>query len=89
MQAILENGRALTAGPKKKLAKKIRIGLMTKLFGCWHQQLSRPFTTVGDSYRACLQCGARRNFNPETLETSGAFYFAPEVKTNNRLYLNP
>ena len=27
------------------------------LFGCWHRNLSRPFTLSGWTYEVCLNCG--------------------------------
>ena len=57
-----------------------KVGLMTKLFGCWHEDLSRPFAQGKTAYRVCLKCGARKQFNSETLETKGSFYFPPVVK---------
>jgi hypothetical protein len=54
-----------------------KIGLMAAVFGCWHKNLSRPFTYGGDSYCVCLKCGAHRNFNAQTLISSGSFYFPP------------
>jgi hypothetical protein len=27
------------------------------LFGCWHRNLSRPFTLSGRTYEVCLSCG--------------------------------
>ena len=56
-----------------------RMGLMAKLFGCWHNNISRPFMQGKTAYRICLQCGARKQFNPETLETKGSFYFPPVI----------
>ena len=56
-----------------------KMSLMAKLFGCWHKNLSRPFTNQKTAYRSCLECGARKQFNPETLETHGNFYFPPSV----------
>lgn len=59
-----------------------KIGFFGKLFGCWHKELSRPFTTVKKgSYRVCLQCGARREFNAETLKTFGKFYYPPTISS--------
>ena len=55
-----------------------KIGLAGFLFGCRHNNLSRPFTYGENSYRVCLQCGARRHFDPETLTTFGAFYYPPK-----------
>ena len=57
-----------------------KIGLVAKLFGCRHKNLSRPFTHHKTSYRSCLNCGARKPFNAETLETYGKFYAPPVVK---------
>jgi hypothetical protein len=67
-------------------------GLMTKLmkgltrvFGCWHREMSRPFTLRAESYRVCLECGAHREFDTKTWEMTGPFYYehAPA-----RLYQN-
>lgn len=57
-----------------------KVGLIAKLFGCWHENLSRPFVQKQTAYRSCLECGARKQFNTETLETHGAFYFPPNVR---------
>jgi hypothetical protein len=57
-----------------------KVGIIAKLFGCWHDNLSRPFVEKQTAYRCCLECGARKQFNTETLETYGAFYFPPTVK---------
>lgn len=57
-----------------------RVGFIAGIFGCWHKELSRPFTTQKDSYRVCTHCGARRHFDPETLKTFGQFYFPLETK---------
>ena len=56
-----------------------KMGSMTKLFGCWHDGLSRPFVQGKTAYRSCLKCGARKQFNLDTLETYGNFYFPPSV----------
>jgi hypothetical protein len=29
------------------------------LFGCWHLNLSRPFTLSGWTYEVCLNCGKK------------------------------
>ena len=60
-----------------------KLGITAKLFGCWHSNVSRPFVQGKTAYRSCLQCGARRQFNPETLETYGSFYFPPAVIERN------
>jgi hypothetical protein len=50
-------------------------GWFTRVFGCWHKEMSRPFTHQGQTYRMCLDCGARRQFNLRRWEMQGDFYF--------------
>jgi len=57
-----------------------KMGLISKLFGCWHENLSRPFNYGKTAYRSCLQCGARKQFNPDTFKTVGNFYFPSVIK---------
>lgn len=67
----------------RKLDKKVfgrKVGLVASLFGCWHEDITRPFTEGKSAYRACLKCGARKPFDPETLETGSRFYYPPIVK---------
>ena len=85
MEAILHQGQIAEAIiDKTDGAFGERIGLLGKLFGCWHKELSRPFTNRRSSYRACLHCGARKKFNTETLKTSGPFYYPPAVSSINK-----
>lgn len=56
-----------------------KIGVMGKIFGCWHKRLSRPFTTRNASYRSCINCGARKKFDTNNLKTTGPFYYPPAV----------
>jgi hypothetical protein len=56
-----------------------KIGLFGKMFGCWHKRLSRPFTTKKESYRVCLECGARKHFDAQTLKTFGSFHYPPAI----------
>jgi hypothetical protein len=53
------------------------VGLITRLIGCYHRQLSRPFVERGISYKSCLHCGARKPFDPKTFESGGKFYYPP------------
>jgi hypothetical protein len=61
----------------------VKVGLLNKLFGCGHRNISRPFADGKTSYRCCIECGARRQFNPETLETFGTFYYPPIVRADS------
>jgi hypothetical protein len=47
---------------------------LTRLFGCWHKKMSPPFTHEGDTYRTCMNCGARRQFNVGRGKMTGAYY---------------
>ena len=58
-----------------------KVGIFAKLFGCEHTNISRPFTAGGISYRTCLGCGARKQFNSETLVRFGSFYYPPVVRS--------
>lgn len=80
MQAILEQNhisKSITMQPENAFGAKI--GLVGKLFGCWHKELSRPFTTSKSSYRTCLHCGARKRFDAQNLKTFGPFYYPPVI----------
>lgn len=59
-----------------------KVGLIGKLFGCGHGELSRPFSHGKVGYRSCLKCGAIKQFNLETLETFGGFYYPSIIKEN-------
>lgn len=78
MQAILEKNKAAkSAANQTDEAFGKRIGLIGSLFGCWHKEISRPFTIGNNSYRACLHCGARKHFDPKILKTYGSFHYPP------------
>lgn len=56
-----------------------KIGLIGKVFGCWHKRLSRPFSNRNAAYRTCLDCGARRQFDAINLKTFGPYYYPPAI----------
>jgi hypothetical protein len=82
MQAILEqnyiskntNNRSMDVFGEK-------IGVFGKFFGCWHKDLTRPFTAGRESYRACTECGARRRFDEKSFKTFGSFYYPPAISS--------
>jgi hypothetical protein len=80
MQLVLEqNGIADKTINRTENTFGDKIGLFGKMFGCWHKEISRPFTSVRESYRVCLDCGARKQFDTKTLKTFGPFYYPPTV----------
>ena len=89
MQAILEQNRIAEAVINR--TDRVfggKIGLFGALFGCWHKQLSRPFTIGRDSYCACLQCGARKQFDTQTLQMFGSFHYPPTLAFANNANSN-
>ena len=48
---------------------------MARVFGCWHMEMSRPFSHQGQAYRTCLHCGAQRKFNLSNWKMQGEFYY--------------
>ena len=60
-----------------------KIGLFSKVFGCWHKRLSRPVTRDRVTFRSCIECGARRRFDMERYQTMGPFYYPPTVNTGS------
>lgn len=83
MQGVLEQNRiAESVIDRTNGSFGGKIGLIGKIFGCWHKKLSRPFTNKKASYRACLDCGARKRFSPETLKTFGPFHYPPAIEEN-------
>ena len=37
------------------------------IFGCWHGNLSRPFTCSGRTYEVCVDCGKQLPYSLETM----------------------
>ncbi len=80
MEAALDQGRIAEAILNRTNgAFGGKIGVFGKVFGCWHKQMTRPFTNRNASYRACLNCGARKKFDTKTLKTYGPFYYPPSI----------
>jgi hypothetical protein len=52
---------------------------LARVFGCWHMEMGRPRTLGGETYRACLDCGAHRRFDAHRWEMKGEYYYAAPV----------
>jgi hypothetical protein len=72
MQTVLNQQRAISGENQRS---KPSFGFLSGLFGCRHKELTRPFTVGKSTHRSCTDCGAWRDFNPDTLETYGKFYY--------------
>lgn len=82
VEAILEKAHSADLSEltiNEKMFEK-PIGLIGRIFGCWHKELSRPFTNRKESYRVCLHCGAHRRFDTQTFKTYGPYYFSSETQ---------
>jgi hypothetical protein len=74
MEAVAErSGKSLFPDLASVLAKAGRA--VARVFGCWHLDMSRPVTREGETYRACVACGARRRFDTEGWKTVGRYYY--------------
>ena len=67
-QIAVANGKKTTIFGRisqQRLHSVIDIILMVFefLFGCWHRELSRPFTLSGWTYQVCLVCGRKFEYN--------------------------
>ena len=63
-------GRACTHSLTALLAS-----LLVRLFGCPHTKMGLPVTLGGETYCACLDCGARRRFDTNSWSMRGPYHF--------------
>jgi len=74
MEAVVEQaGNDLSAVMPDLVSKALRV--TARIFGCWHVNMSRPFSRGHETYRTCVACGARRRFDLEKWEMVGSFYY--------------
>ena len=74
--------------PKQNLGAKIAGSLryfLLRLISCSHNQISRPITHNGRTYRTCPNCGMRRDFDLMTWQSKGRYYPA-EVSKGDMLH---
>jgi hypothetical protein len=69
--AIIDNQAQINAFSRNSATP----GWITRLFGCRHREMSRPFSVQGQAYRSCVDCGARRQFNLQRWEMQGDYYY--------------
>jgi hypothetical protein len=77
MQAALDTLEQYSDGDQAR-ALKITIALgrwLGDIFGCQHKEMSRPFSRHGETYRVCIACGGRREFDAQKWNTQGPFYY--------------
>ena len=57
--------------------------VLRRVLGCWHRHMSLPFTRGNETYRTCVDCGARRRFDVEQWRMVGGFY-RPENRSGRQ-----
>jgi hypothetical protein len=62
-----------TIGSAGTVARRLK-AVMSLAFGCRHKTMSLPFTREARTYRVCLHCGMRRDFDLRSWEMYGPFY---------------
>jgi hypothetical protein len=85
MQAVKNIAAQDEGRTDSPLQKANPIRWLTRLFGCRHRNMSPPFTGGEETYRSCMNCGARRLFNVGRGKMTGTYYYAPV----SVLYENP
>jgi hypothetical protein len=73
-QAIIESHQKLVISNATSQTGGIS-GFLARMFGCRHKEMSRPFSIQDQTYRTCLDCGARRQFNLKRWEMQGDYYY--------------
>ena len=73
MEAVVEQAGAELSAVMQDLVSKVS-RVTARVFGCWHVNLSRPFSRGNETYRTCVACGARRSFDLEQWKMVGSFY---------------
>jgi len=63
--------------------------LIPPFFICWHRRMSRPFTRGGETYRVCLRCGIRREFDLKQWQTKGSYYRPSSKQNQNEPFQAP
>jgi hypothetical protein len=83
MQAVLGIFEQHSVKEQKRVSHLAAFGhWLGGMFGCPHKEMSRPFSRHGETYRVCINCGARRGFDQQAWNSAGPFYFNPASTTN-------
>lgn len=74
MESVVEQAGADLSAVLPELVSKVH-GATARIFGCWHVNMSLPFSRGSETYRTCVACGARRRFDLEQWKMVGPFYY--------------
>jgi hypothetical protein len=89
MQAVLETLEHYSNGDRVGVSRITSVlgSWLGDLFGCQHKEMSRPFSRQGETYRVCIGCGARRQFDQQTWNSAGPYYYKP-ARTSDLVDVN-
>jgi hypothetical protein len=73
VEAVLEQTRIDQSGLIRGCVSRVN-KVFRRVLGCWHRHMSLPFTRGNETYRTCVDCGARRRFDLDQWTMVGAFY---------------
>lgn len=74
MEAVVEHTGTDSSSLTANLVSLVR-RVAGRIFGCWHLNMSQPFSRGEETYRTCVACGARRRFDLEHRKMVGSFYY--------------
>jgi hypothetical protein len=72
VEVVIQETRVDQAGFADRVNRVSNV--FRRVLGCWHRRMSLPFTRGNETYRTCVDCGARRRFDVEQWRMVGPFY---------------
>ena len=72
-EAVLEQAGIDRSGFITGCVSRVK-NVFRRVFGCWHRHMSLPFTRERETYRTCVNCGARRRYDLDRWRMIGPFY---------------
>jgi hypothetical protein len=80
--------RPIVATPDSRWARLWRLAsAIFWISRCWHRKMSWPLTRDGCTFRVCLRCGMRRNFDLEKWKMTGGYYYGKDQSEFRELSL--
>ena len=74
MEEIVERRNESPWIDRETVGEKIE-KFLTRAFGCRHRQMTLPYTRGTSTYRTCVACGARRDFDLVQGIMVGSYYY--------------
>lgn len=81
VEAVIEQTRTRHLGLVTDRLSRVK-NVFRLVLGCWHRHMSLPFTRGNETYRTCVDCGARRRFDLDQWTMVGGFYRPQDQSTS-------